>query len=223
MAKSFAWSFSSIGSFETCPWRHFLTRVEKSVVEGETEATKWGKEAHKALEDRVRDGKPLPEILRRWEPYAAKFAASPGEVFVERQYCLNEHLKPTSWFAKDAWLRGVVDVGVLNGATSVAADWKTGKKKPESAQLMLFAGLMFHTHEELEQCNTTFIWMKEQNPLDRELFTRSQLPDIWGHWMPRVTRMQEAFIKERWPKKPSGLCRAWCPVGKSKCEHCGKP
>lgn len=218
-----AWSFSALGAFETCPWRYFLTKIEKSIKEPETEATRWGKEVHKHFELRVVDAKPLPNILANWNPTLDKIMAGPGIKSAERQYCLNEHLKPTSWFAKDAWCRAVIDLEILNGEKGAALDWKTGKKKPGSDQLELFAAVMFHHHEELQECNTGFFWMQEKQPFDTSAYHRNQLSDIWGNWMPRVQRLQDAVDKQRWPKRPSGLCRAWCPVGRAKCEHCGKP
>ena len=49
----FAWSYSSLRAFETCPWRYYLTRVSKEVIEPETEVLKWGNEVHKVFDEYV--------------------------------------------------------------------------------------------------------------------------------------------------------------------------
>ena len=42
MSKPFAWSYSALGAFETCPHRYMVTRVTKAITEPQTEATLWG-------------------------------------------------------------------------------------------------------------------------------------------------------------------------------------
>ena len=124
MTKKAAWSFSALNSFETCPHRHYRTRVLKDVRDDQSEALLWGNEVHKALELRIKDDKPLPTTMEKWEPIVAKLLARKGESIAEQKLCLNENLSPTSWFAKDAWCRGVVDYMLVDGKKAVALDWK---------------------------------------------------------------------------------------------------
>lgn len=216
-----AWSFTSIAAFETCPRQYKLMRVDKVVKEQPSEAMMWGNTVHKALEERVRDGKALPKTLAGYEPLAAKIAGSKGEVLVEQKLTLNEKFRPTSWFAKDAWCRGVLDVSIVGKRKAVVLDYKTGKRKDDLDQLKLFAGIVFAHYPEIEEVDTGFIWLKD-NVVDKELFTREQVGEIWGAFLPKVARLNSAFETGRWPARPSGLCRAWCAVGKSNCEFCGK-
>lgn len=218
---SAAWSFSSLSAFETCPLRYKLTRVTKVVQEPQSEAMLWGNRVHKALEERVRDGTPLPATLAGYESISAKIAGSGGSVVVEQKLTVNENFQPTSWFAKDAWCRGIVDVGVIGSTSAVILDWKTGNRKVDLDQLKLFAGMAFAHYPEIKTVKTGFVWLKE-NTIDKEEFTREQIGEIWGEFLPRVARLNQAFETGRWQPKPSGLCRSWCPVGKSNCEFCGK-
>lgn len=219
MKKLVAWSYSALGSFETCPFRHMRTKVRKDVKDPPGEAALWGQRVHKALEDRIRDGKELPPSLASYEGYAAKFANAPGTVLAEQQIALTADFKPTSWFAKDVWLRAVLDVSVLNGSKALIADWKTGKRKPDNDQLELFAGVIFKTEPQIETASTGFVWLQEKK-MDRETFTRDDGPRIWANFLPRVARLERAHETDTWDKKPSGLCRAHCPV--RDCEHNGK-
>lgn len=216
-----AWSHSSLTAFETCPHRYFLTRVSKQVTEPEGEAQRWGNYVHKALEDRINDATPLPESLTPYEGMVANILAKPGEAKGEQELAVTAAYAPTGWWDKDGWARGIIDLTIINGKRAVALDWKTGNRKTGSTQLMLTAGLIFSHYPDVEQVKTGFVWLKESK-VDREVFTRNQVPVIWGEFIPRVRRLEIAFDKDKWPKKPSGLCRAWCPVGKALCEYCGK-
>lgn len=220
--KQNAWSYTALTAFETCPKRYYLTRVSKEVKEPQTEATTWGNNVHKALELRVRDKLPLPAGMEQYEPIAAKFDTAQGQVTTETKFTLDAHMRPTSWFASDAWLRCILDITVDKGTSAAVLDYKTGKRKTDSHQMMLFAGVLMQAKPLLEKVSTGFIWLKE-NKTDTKVFTREDLPDIWGEFIPRTQRLDHAYEYNKWEAKPSGLCREWCPVGKSRCTHCGKP
>lgn len=213
------WSFSSLTAFETCPRRYYLTRVSKEVVEKDTEATLWGKTVHAALEARI-NGAPLEPEFAHYEQFIAPLERI-GKPIAEMQVALTRGFDRTEWDASNAWVRGIIDVHVVVGNTGVALDWKTGKPKSDIDQLKLFSALLFHIYPELEQVRTGYVWLA-YDKLTSELFDRSQLGEIWGSFMPRVARLEAAFEKDKWPAKPGGLCRAWCPVGRKLCEYCGE-
>jgi hypothetical protein len=75
---------------------------------------------------------------------------------------------------------------------------------------------MFIQYPEVQVVNTGFIWLQDKK-MDKEVFMREQTYDIWGAFLPRVRRLEEAHEKNHWPEKPSGLCRGWCGV--STCAH----
>lgn len=205
------WSFSSLTGFETCPRRYYEVRVLKSVTEPESAVLVWGNQVHKALEERVVNGAPLPESMAQYEPIAARIAASKGEIFVERELALTKNLTPTGWWDKDCWVRGKVDVGIIDHDKAVVLDYKTGKVKPNFDQLRLFAVLIMHHHPEVERVKSGFLWLAHDK-LTSEVFTRSDTHAIWADYLSRVRRMELAYANEQFPEKPSGLCRGWCPV-----------
>lgn len=222
MAKPIAHSYTSITGFETCPRRHYLLRVAKEVTEPPSDALTWGNTVHKALENRLRDKTQLPKGMESYEPYAKKLEGKPGTLLVEEEIALDRNLKRVGWWDRSAWLRGKLDVGIVNRRKAGIFDWKTGGRKPDADQLELFAGLAFTVLPEVEEVTTGFIWLKD-GKFDKQVFTREQNPVIWQGWMPRIERVERAHATNKWPAKPSGLCRNWCPVGRSRCEYCGKP
>jgi hypothetical protein len=215
------WSYSALTAFETCPKRFQLTRVTKQVFEPQTEATVWGNKVHKALELFAKTGSPLPADMKAYERYVKKIQAYEGKRVVEERVALDKNLRPTKWMAKDVWVRGVIDIGVVGSEKAYLLDWKTGKRKPDSDQLKLFAALAFAMYPWVDEVVTGFIWLKDRQ-FDKEKFTREQLPEIWNEFLPRLNRLALAYDQDKWLPKPSGLCRSWCPVGKKLCEFCGE-
>ncbi len=217
-----AWSYSALTSFETCPHRHFKTRIEKSVQDSPGAEAQWGTRVHKALEDRLNAGpaQPITGALAVYERFAERLERIRGTATLttERRIALTSDLKETSYFAKDVWLRVVVDVLIHRGDSAVAIDWKTGKRKPDTEQLELTAAALFALYPEIVLVNTSYIWLKE-NAMDSAIIERNRIPIIWSNFTPRVQRLEHAVTTGEFPKKPSGLCRKWCPV--KSCEFCG--
>jgi hypothetical protein len=216
-----AWSYSALTNFENCPRKFYLTRVAKLVKEPESEPLRWGNFVHKAFEDRLKSGTPLPTTLAGYEGLCVRLESG-GELFVEREAAISKAFKPTGWWDKETWCRSKWDVAVKHPDGRVMAqwDWKGGKRKPDSDQMKLFAGIGFLHEPKVEVIITGFVWLKERK-IDRETFHRDQAKDIWREFLPRVRRFELAHEKNDWPAKPSGLCRKHCPVGKTNCEFCG--
>lgn len=235
MSKPFAWSYSSLTAFETCPRRYYETRVAKTIVEPQGAPLLLGNAAHKCLELRVSRGTPIPKLIQvtatdgstvsqssdGWEAMieAILAKASTGtDVVVERQICLDDRFCETDWFSKDAWVRGVIDLGLIKDNKALLVDWKTGKRRLDSDQLQLFSALAMHVWPKLERVVTGFVWLKSRD-VDKEQYARADIPEIWGKFLPRVKRMKQAFDVNTWPERPSGLCKHWCPV--TTCQHNG--
>jgi hypothetical protein len=215
------WSYSALTAFETCPRRFQLTRVTREVKEPQTEATMWGNKVHKALELYAKGEQALPQDFKKYQRYVDKILSREGKRVVEEKVALDKNLRPTTWMAKNVWVRGVIDIGVVGSEKAYLLDWKTGKRKMDSDQLMLFAALAFAMYPWIDKVTTGFIWLKE-GKFDKEVFTRSQLTEIWGEFHPRLGRLAKAYAEDEWKPKPSGLCRNWCPVGKKHCEFWGE-
>lgn len=214
-----AWSYSRLSQFANCPLQYNLVTNLKKFPFTETKETLWGKEVHKALELRVTDGQALPQSLAHMSSFMDKIASKPG-AFAEIKMTINSEFQPVTWFAKDAWCRGQLDVGVDSGKDCWVGDYKTGKRRPDSDQLKLFAALTMHHKPKVDTVKTSFIWLKD-NKMDSEVYTRDQLPEIWRHFLPKVARIEAAYDKDKWPAKPSGLC-GWCPATKEYCDFAKK-
>lgn len=221
MAGVLPWSHSSLTAFETCPRRFHITRIAKLIKEPQTEATLWGNEVHKALELAVAGTKPLGANFTQYQPIVDRVRAAKGRKFTEQKFGLTSSFRPTEFFGKDVWFRGVLDLVITTPKVGVVLDHKTGKVKTDGDQLKLFAAATFAQHPYLETVKTGYIWLAHDKVTTQE-FKKDDVPGIWQEFLPRIQRMEKAQDDDKWLPNPSGLCRAHCPVGKKLCDFCGK-
>lgn len=180
-----------------------------------SEETLYGQRVHKMFENAVNWGDPLPADYKKFQPLVSKIQAMPGEKLPEFRFSIAEDFQPCAW--KDAWSRGAADLVVKRGKQAIIIDYKTGKRKP-SEQLALYAGFAFAYWPELEEVHTAYVWLKDRK-IDRKTYLASEKHKIWENWVPLVHRLYTAYEKDHWQKRPSGLCRNWCPV--KDCDFCG--
>jgi hypothetical protein len=211
-----SWSYSSLTKFETCARQYAIIKVYKRVKETQGEEMKWGNAVHKMMEERVRDGIALPDNCQKWEPLAKKLENMNGEKFFEQEFSFNELLEPVGWWDETSWCRGKLDFWVKKGSKAIVYDYKTGKIKKDLEQMRLFAAFVMQAHPEIETVETGYIWLAHAK-INVERFTRADLPVIWNDFAHRARRLNMAYDQDKWVPNPSGLCKGWCPVGRTEC------
>lgn len=135
---------------------------------------------------------------------------------------------PAAWGAGNSWRRKIVSVKEIPSVLTqcIAVDspdhtflcgprmvptHNTGKRKPNSKQLKLFALLVFIHHPEIKRVKTSFMWIKT-GEADHEEFVREQEADLWQEFVGDLARYNAAFKQDMWIPRKSGLCNGWCPV-----------
>lgn len=223
--KGFAWSYSRLKNYETCPKRHYQIDVAKIVKEEESEELAYGNVLHKVLADAISGKAPLPDAHKRMQKWV-DMVTQPGmprhpatQLLVEQQMAITKDFAKTSWFDNDAWFRGIADVAKIVGPVAVAIDWKTGKVLEDGIQLALIAQCIFAHHPQVQKVRTEFVWLKH-DAQTRADFTRADMVSVWGGLLPRVTTLENAYKAQEFPPKPSYLCKRYCPV--SSCPHHGE-
>jgi len=210
-----AWSFSVLTTFETCPKKYYHLKVARDAKDGDSEAAAEGKAVHDAMFKRVCKGKPLPLPMRQHEKMAARFADAKGEKHGEMKMCLNNKFEPVDWFAKDAWVRAIADLLIINGDTATIVDWKTGKKKIDFTQLKLSAAVLSRLMPEINNFKLVFVWLRNSD-VSFETISKDEIKSVWMEMLPRVKEIETAMKTTSFPAKESGLC-GWCPV--TQCPH----
>jgi hypothetical protein len=211
---SYVWSFSNLDMFGNCP-RQFKHKHILKEKEPETEASIYGTRVHKSFEERLRDDKPLTSDLQKFEPLCMSIKAK-GVPLVEQRMGIARDGSATSFFGKDVWGRGVIDVALVGEKAAWVGDWKTGKKREKSEQQKVFSLFLFHTYPQLETVKGNYIWLQNNEIGNTYTFRREDVPLMWKELLPRIEAVHGAIEKDSFPPKPSGLCRGWCGV--SSCE-----
>jgi hypothetical protein len=243
--KPFAWSYSRLKNYETCPYRHLRIDIIRDVREPESDDLKWGNRLHDAMaraigtddnasrppRDRIVET-PLPPELAHYQPWVShiRLARDRGAtVICEKGYAITRDFLPCDWFDSKAWFRVKVDASIFSPDMRFAAafDWKSGKRLIDSPQLQLTAIVMFVHYPTLQDVRTEFVWLKDVPPgdamlrsVDRETFNRASMVPLWNGLAQRVQSLESAYQTRQYNQTPSGLCRRWCPV--TSCPHNGK-
>lgn len=220
MPKEWSWSYSKKKNYDTCPKRHYEIDIKKNFSETSDQLT-WGNEVHDAMKNACL-GDPLPPSMcdyQRWADEMRDGPDKPGKLYVEQKYAITRDFQPTAYFANNVWYRGICDALRIDGPVALARDWKTGKVKHDSIQLMLMASCIFIHHPEVKVIKTEFVWFQEDCTTP-DLFKRDTFRNEWVSLIPEINAMEQAGKNNSFPPKPSGLCYKHCPV--LTCEHNGR-
>lgn len=217
--KPFAWSYSKLKNYESCPKRYYNVDVAKLVKEDESEQLQYGNTLHKVLAEAISGKAELPKPFGHFQSWVDKVTGGvTGRILVEQQLAIRSDFGPTEWFGKDAWYRGIADVIKIVGPVAIVLDWKTGKILEDGVQLALMAQCVFAHHPDVHKIRTEFVWLKE-DATTRADFARDDMAKVWAGVLPRVQTLEAAHKAMEFPPKPGHLCRRWCPV--SSCPHHG--
>lgn len=219
-AKVYPWSYSKIKAFETCPKQFYHTTILKEFPYKETEAMRYGTEFHLSAEEFIRDGKPVPERFSFAKGSLDTLASKPGDKHCELKVGLTRNLEPCGFFDDDVWFRGIIDLVILDGTIATIVDYKTGKsaRYADKGQLELMTLALFKHFPQVETVRAGLVFVI-CNELVRGTYEISKENELWQKWLGKYAKMEKAAETDVWNPKPSGLCRAHCPV--LECPHNG--
>lgn len=224
--KVIPWSYSAMNTFETCPRQYYAKYVTKEVPFVQNAAAKWGDDVHKALEEAIKLNRPLPANMAMYQKFldTVKLRARNlnAKLIAEQPIALTRDLKQISWFTKrtaevPVWFRLKVDVTTVVGDYAELLDWKTGKKKDDPDQLHLYALVAFILYPKVNVVNAGYVWLKDGEFTPPVRYTRDQFADMLEYWVQKYETLEESYIRDDFPPKPSGLCHGWCEV--TSCRH----
>lgn len=198
-------------NYVNCPRKAFHVNIAKDLPKEDSEALRWGNQVHKAMEERINKGTPLPSEMGKYESFV-QFGNY--NVKAEVKLGLRENGQPCGFFDSDVWMRGVLDVLIaekpmLNSAFLM--DWKTGKKREDSEELELHAVLLRGARPALERITGSYVWLQEISIGQAHDLsaTETKLAQV------RATRkdIEHAFAlgSDAFPPRQNPLC-GWCPV-----------
>jgi CRISPR/Cas system-associated exonuclease Cas4 (RecB family) len=212
-------SYSAVKDFEGCGRRYHQVRILKRFKQQDTDATLYGSRVHKAFEEFIRDGKPLPENLAHYARFVEPLTRIGGDIRCEEKLGIREDFSPCGFFDKDVWFRGIPDYLAVNGETARVVDYKTGKSSryADTAQLELMAAMIM-AHRPAVQIVKGALLFVVAGDIVRAVYRRAELPEIFSRWVGRADAVAAAIEQNVWNARPSGLCK-FCPVSGEACEH----
>ena len=217
-----AWSYSSIKTFDQCPKKYYHLRIAKDTKDGDTTATLYGKELHKAAEDYIASGVKIPARYSFIEPTLQALRAIPGEAHCEIKLGVAKRdgkFVACDFFAKDVWWRGIADLLIVNKETGVAhlVDYKTSKnaKYADTKQLDLLAGAVFTHYPEIKEIKSALVFVVS-NELIKKKHEGMMRTAYLSAMHPELVRLEAAIKTNVWNANSGPLCK-YCPV--TTCAH----
>lgn len=211
MTKPYVHSYSGLKEFENCPRRFQATKILKLYPYKETEATRYGNEVHKSIEDHVNSGMAIPEKHAQFKPVVQALLSKPGVAKAEMAFGMTRTLAPCGFFDKGVWVRGKADIVILDndGLKAWVGDWKTGNNKyPDLDQMTLMSLFTFAHHPHIRQVNSGLIFLLK-NDLQKKTMLVEDAPKAWRSFVERFARVEASIASGNFPAKSGPLC-GWC-------------
>lgn len=210
-----AWSYSRLSLWEGCGLKFKLKHIDK-VPEEQSPAMVRGTEIHAAAAAFIGGGPDaeFPASLAKFDTQMWELHDLPADIkVVEQQWGFNNNWRATGWFAKDTWLRVVLDVGVVYpDGTGDVVDHKTGKEYASNVdQRELNALAMLRKYPHLSRV-TSRMWYLDSGKETTAEFLQEDTTERIHKWEARVAPM---FADAVFAPRPSERCK-WCSYGKSK-------
>lgn len=237
-----AWSTSRADTAEQCLFKYSSTYVNKIQVP-QTHALAFGSAAHdiqaKILDDRIESLKTVQSMLdekKGADPELYKLAsymveygktqreieAKYGVEFkVENKYGMTKEHKATTFFAKDVYIRLVIDSWAFDEKTGklFIVDHKTNKAAsgPKAVkshkQLNLYAWALMNMNQlDLKDAHVALNFLRH-NRLVWAKLSKNELERFGEYYLEHLSvledRVNEAYRENHWPKERGFYCR-WC-------------
>lgn len=222
MSVKYTWSYSSLDLFKQCPQKYYRLRVLKDVKDPPAEHLNYGLAVHKAAEDYIGKGVPIPEkYIDILKAPLDRLNAMEGEKHCELRLGLTQGLEPCGFFDPDVWWRGVADLIIIKDDSAYVVDYKTGKssKYADTKQLELLSLAVFKHFPQVKKIKGGLLFVVA-NDLIKANYEQDKAGVYWTKWLEDTGRLEAAITNDVWNAKPNFTCRQYCPV--HDCQHNGK-
>jgi CRISPR/Cas system-associated exonuclease Cas4 (RecB family) len=207
----YTWSYSALKEYENCPKKYYEIRVAQNYTVIPSEQMIYGTEVHKALEDYVKDGKELAVNYLRFKPAADALIDIPGEKYPEYEMALFRDKTPCDFADSNRWVRGIVDLLIVDGDYAFIVDYKTGSSKyPDPKQLRLMSLMTFAHFPNVNKIKAGLLFVMHGSFVTEE-YTREELDKSWAKFNGPLGRLDNSYDNNVWPPNPTPLCK-YCPV-----------
>lgn len=184
------------------------------------EAASYGTEMHKAAEDHIKLGTPLPPKFAFIQMFMDAVKNIPGEKHCEVKMGIKEvngkHVA-CDFDDPDYWWHGIADLLIIDGHKAYSMDYKTSKNAkyadPKQLDLVAYAIFLHYPKVMIVKSALAFVVSGEFVKKEHLATERSDYIRVFDKDLEQLAGAHESGV---WNAKTSALCR-FCPV--LKCEH----
>ncbi len=201
-------SHTFLNDWDNCPHKAFRKHIKKDLAKFvQTDAMKWGNDVHTAFEVRLKHGTPFPQGMEKFEAIARPFAEMDAKS--EKMLGIREDGVECDFFAKDVWLRGKIDTTVVKDDWAMIADWKSGKRREERAELEVHGVLLKAWIPSVTKITAHYVWLQDMQigKAHDVSNTGKKLAEI----RQTMETVKNCLEVEDFPKRRNPLC-GWCDV-----------
>jgi len=196
-------SYSSIKSYETCPFKYKLTRIEHLKEPSGPDAER-GVAIHSEFENAILALPLLDSSRSWWLDYIDELKAK--KAMPEYKFAITKNGSACDYASDNAVFRGIIDVLCINDKTATVSDWKTGKERDYSDQLKVYATVVFLIFPYVDKVITQIDYIDHNKHVPGVVFTRDQLPALCTDLDFRIETIVNDDI---YAPNPNANCR-WC-------------
>ena len=180
---NYTWSYSALKEYENCPKKYYEIRVAQNYTVIPSEKMIYGTEVHKALEDYVKDGKELAVNYLRFKPAVDALKEIPGTKYPEYEMALYKDRTSCDFKDDNRWVRGIVDLLIIDNDYAFIVDYKTGSHKyPDPKQLRLMALMTFAHFPQVNKIKAGLLFVMN-NVFITEEYERKDIDKSWESFM----------------------------------------
>ena len=214
------WSFSSLKQWSNCPRQYHEVKILRNYTFEDTEQTLYGKAVHTALEEYVRDGKPLAKNYQRFQKPVDALLAIPGEKHTELKMGLKaDRVTACDFDDPEYWVHGIADLVVVNATEAFCVDYKTGSPRyADTKQLKLMALMIMAKFPAVEQVKSGLLFLMHDTFVPDD-YERNKSDQLWKSFREPLELHEIYASSGNWPANPTGLCKCHCVV--TSCQYNG--
>jgi len=137
-------------------------------------------------------------------------------VLPEQQLCLNKNWEKVGWYAKNAYLRAILDVIAFKPGKGLILDYKTGKVRgydQYGGQLHLNAAMLFAIEPDIQEIDVAYLFVDHKQTV-KVHFERSQYEEFKAHF---IGQHEKVNSETEWPATINQYCK-WCAATKDQCQ-----
>jgi len=208
---NYTWSYSALSEYTKCPKKYYEIRVAQNYTVIPSEKMIYGTEVHKALEDYVKSNVALAKNYERFKPVVDELIAIKGTKYAEFEMALGHDKTPCAFDDPTRWVRGIVDLLIVDDDHAFIVDYKTGSNRyPDPKQLKLMALMTFAHFPEVNKIKAGLLFVMHNSFIPEE-YERKDIDKLWGMFEQSLKRLDASYDNNTWQANPTPLCK-YCPV-----------